>query len=168
MDALTRHPILIAIAVILTICLVGADDSPGSYYMLGVSGGLQDGYPHRKNLDYVDPETGETVKAILIGKIFVRGYKSYMDVMEPEWRQYVPAEKGKPLINPDVFATGCYEHANEHFVYLVDQRQLITALMEEPRFLSITPDTGLAELEHSSPLIQQIAKHEIRKVATLT
>jgi hypothetical protein len=35
--------------------------------------------------------------------------------------------------------------------------------MEEPRFLSITPDAGLVEIEHSSPLIQQIAWHEIRK-----
>ncbi|CAJ1953885.1 unnamed protein product [Cylindrotheca closterium] len=160
----TRHAILaLVVAIFATSCLVCADDSTVSYYMLGVSGGLQDGYPHRKNLDYTNPETGETVKAILLGKVFVRGYKSYMDVMESEWRQYVPDSEGKPLINPDVFATGCHEHANEHFIYLVDKRQLITALMEEPRFLSITPDTGLVEIEHSSPLIQQIAWHEIRQ-----
>lgn len=159
----TRQLILVAIAALLSTCLVCADDSTVSYYMLGVSGGLQDGYVSRRCLDYTDPETGETVKAILLGKIFVRGYKAYMDIMESEWRQYIPVEDGPPLINPDVFASGCHEHANEHFVYLVDKRQLISALMAEPRFLSITPDTGLVELEHSSPLIQLIARHEIQK-----
>lgn len=140
------------------------EDSHVSYYMIGVSGGLQDGYPDRINLDYVSPETGETIKAILLGKIFVRGYKAYLDVMEPDWRQYTPQEAGRQaLINPNVFASGCYEHANEHFVYLVDSRQVLTTLMKEPRFLSITPDTGIVELKHSSPLIQEIAKHEIVK-----
>ena len=158
------YPTLIAIVALLITCVVCADDSTDvSYYMIGVSGSLQDGYLHRKNLDYTNPETGETVKAILLGKIFVRGYKAYLDIMESDWRQYIPAEVGQPLINPDVFATGCYEHANEHYVYLVDKRQLITTLMEEPRFLSITPDTGLVELEHSSPFIQLIARHEIEK-----
>jgi hypothetical protein len=131
--------------------------------MIGVSGGLQDGYPDRKNLDYVNPDTGETVKAILLGKIFVRGYKAYLDVMESGWRQYMYHGDGQLLINPNVFASGCYEHANEHFIYLVDARQVLTTLMKEPRFLSITPDTGIVELQHSSPLIQEIAKHEIEK-----
>ena len=163
----TCFPSIAVTAVLLLIlCVVGcAGDNTDdvSYYMLGVSGGLQDGYEGRKNLDYTDPETGETVKGILLGKIFVRGYKSYLDIMESGWRQYVPEKVGQPLINPDVFATGCHEHANEHFVYLVDKRQIITTLMTEPRFLSITPDTGFVELEHSSPLIQLIAQHEIEK-----
>eukprot|EP00980_Cylindrotheca_fusiformis_P014441 scaffold3854_cov95-Cylindrotheca_fusiformis.AAC.3 len=162
--------LLILLSILITIQAEEDDDPMDklvSYYMIGVSGGLQDGFPDRINLDYVDTADGETTvnKAILLGKVFVRGYKAYLDVMESDWRQYTPEGEGQrqPLINPNVFATGCYEHANEHYVYLVDSRQVLTTLMKEPRFLSITPDTGIVELEHSSPLIQEIAKHEIKK-----
>lgn len=136
-----------------------------SYYMVGVSGGLQDGYPDRVKLDHVvNPDTGETVKAILLGKLFVRGYKAYLDVMESDWRQYTsPQSDVQRLINPNVFPTGCYEDANEYFVYLVDERQLLSTLMNEPRFLSISADTGFGELRHSSPLLQEIAQHEISR-----
>ena len=45
--------------------------------------------------------------------------------------------------------TGCDEHANRYAVYAVDSRQAIIALAGEPRFLSIAPDMGLADLEAS-------------------
>eukprot|EP00546_Thalassionema_frauenfeldii_P016212 CAMPEP_0178902714 /NCGR_PEP_ID=MMETSP0786-20121207/4761_1 /TAXON_ID=186022 /ORGANISM="Thalassionema frauenfeldii, Strain CCMP 1798" /LENGTH=356 /DNA_ID=CAMNT_0020574017 /DNA_START=34 /DNA_END=1100 /DNA_ORIENTATION=+ len=166
--AASRHPYLVQAEKD-----TNNNDNNLSYYMIAVSGGLQDGYPDRRNLDYIEKndqgQTVETVKAILLGKVFVRGYKAYLDVMESDWRQYVPPSppgsniKVQPLINPDVFPTGCYEHANEYYVYLVDSRQLILTLMGEPRFLSISPDTGLVELRHSSPLMQEIARAEILK-----
>jgi hypothetical protein len=53
------------------------------YYVIGVSGGLQDGFPDRGKMDYVDS------KAIFLGRALVRGYKAYLDVMQEGWRQYV-------------------------------------------------------------------------------
>jgi hypothetical protein len=50
------------------------------------------------------------------------------------------------LINSNVFASGCYEHANEYWFYIIDERQVLHVLNNEPRFLSITPDTGLIDL----------------------
>ena len=160
--------VVVQVLIVSTASAEGETDAGTSFYLIGVSGGLQDGFPNRINLDYRDPITGETIsKAILLGKAFVRGYKSYLDVMEDGWRQYQDPSSdddndfGGLTVNPNVFASGCYEHANEHFVYLVDSRQVFSILMNEPRFLSITPDTGLIELKHSSSLIQGLARHEI-------
>ena len=54
------------------------------YLLVGVSGGLQDGFPERNKMDY-----GNETKAIFIGKALIRGYKAYLDVMEVGYRQYV-------------------------------------------------------------------------------
>jgi hypothetical protein len=61
--------------------------------------------------------------------------------------------------------TGCYEHGNVYWIYAVDSRQFVTILFNEPRFLSITPDLGLIDLNanETSPLVQYIANHEINK-----
>jgi hypothetical protein len=53
------------------------------YYVIGVSGGLQDGFPERSKMDY------KNSKAIFLGRALVRGYKAYLDVMQEGWRQYV-------------------------------------------------------------------------------
>jgi hypothetical protein len=76
----------------------------------------------------------------------VRGTKAYLDVMEPGWRQYSP-EPEQPLINSVNIVSGCHEHANQYWVYLIDSRQALAVLSNEPRFLSITPDTALVDLE---------------------
>ena len=133
------------------------------YIIVGVSGGLQAGFPDHKNLDY-HPGLKDEVQAVFLGRALVRGYKSYLDVMEPEWRQYTP-EPAQPLINCNVYPTGCYEHANQYWIYLVDTRQFITILMKEPRFLSIAPDLGLVDLtvRETSPIVKYIAQHEILK-----
>ena len=55
-------------------------------------------------------------------------------------------EPNQPSINSNVFASGCYKHANEYWFYLIDTRQVLHVLNNEPRFLSITPDTGLIDL----------------------
>ena len=60
-------------------------------------------------------------------------------------------EPNQPLINSNVFASGCYEHANEYWFYLIDERQVLYVLNHEPRFLSITPDTGLIDLQMIPP-----------------
>lgn len=64
------------------------------YLLIGVSGGLQDGFPERSKMDYVqyDDVTNTTITitpAIFIGKALIRGYKAFLDVMESGYRQYV-------------------------------------------------------------------------------
>lgn len=133
------------------------------YIIVGVSGGLQAGFPDHENLDY-HPGKEDEVQAVFLGRALVRGYKSYLDVMEPDWRQYTP-EPRQPLINCNVYPSGCYEHSNQYWIYLVDTRQFLTILMKEPRFLSITPDLGLVDLtvRETSPVVKHIAAHEISK-----
>ena len=67
---------------------------PTKYLLIGVSGGLQDGFPERSKMDYelYDDATNMTVTitpAIFIGKALIRGYKAFLDVMESGYRQYV-------------------------------------------------------------------------------
>jgi hypothetical protein len=57
------------------------------YIVVGVSGGLQDGFPEHTRLDYHAGKLDE-VQAIFLGRALVRGYKAYLDVMQPTWRQY--------------------------------------------------------------------------------
>lgn len=140
-----------------------AEGCDQEYIIVGVSGGLQAGFPDHKNLDY-HPGQPDEVQAVFLGRALVRGYKSYLDVMESDWRQYTP-EPGQPLINCNVYPTGCHEHANQYWIYLVDTRQFITILMKEPRFLSIAPDLGLVDLtvRETSPVVRYIAQHAIAK-----
>jgi hypothetical protein len=136
-------------------------DPDRQYLIIGVSGGLQDGFPERPKMNYHQGLEDET-KAIYVGRALVRGYKAFLDVMQPGWRQYVE-EPGQPLINSNVFASGCREHANEYWVYLVDARQVMAVLNNEPRFLGITPDTGQVDLtaEETSPAVKDLFLHII-------
>jgi len=118
-----------------------------SYYLIGVSGGLQDGFPAHTKLDYHSGQFDES-KALFLGKGLVRGYKAFLDVMQEGWREYAP-EPEQPVVNSNVFASGCHEHANEYWLYFVDSRQAMLILNNEPRFLSITPDTGMIHLHQN-------------------
>jgi hypothetical protein len=143
------------------------------YRAIAVSGGLQEGFPDHAKMDYYPSEKdrgggGENdggegvVKAVFVGRALIRGCKAYLDVMEPGWRQYTP-EPDQPLINSVVMVTGCYEHANQYWVYLVDARQFLSILSHEPRFLAITPDTGLVDLasNETDDAVRRWATHEI-------
>jgi hypothetical protein len=154
---------VVLFAVISSSKYAQAKECDQEYIIVGVSGGLQAGFPDHKNLDY-HPGQPDEVQAVFLGRALVRGYKSYLDVMEPDWRQYTP-EPGQPLINCNVYPTGCLEHANQYWIYLVDTRQFITILMKEPRFLSIAPDLGLVDLtvRETSPVVKHIAQHAILK-----
>jgi hypothetical protein len=133
------------------------------YVLLGVSGGLQEGFPEHVRMDYHSGQDDE-VPAVFVGRALVRGYRPYLDVMQRDWRQYTP-EPQKPLINPNVIPTGCYHHANEYWIYLVDTRQFITILMHEPRFLTIAPDLGLVDLsaDETGEIVRFVAHHEIQR-----
>lgn len=134
------------------------------YLLIGVSGGLQDDFPDHVKMDYRDQE-GNFVRAIFVGRALVRGTKAFLDVMEEGWRQYTP-EPGQPLINSVNIVSGCYEHANQYWIYLVDSRQLINILNNEPRFLGITPDTGLVDLRsnETEETVRAIALAEIQRL----
>ena len=149
--------IQLLVAIILIPCNA---DEEYEYVAIGVSGGLQDGFPDHENLDYKP----DNVQAIFLGRALVRGYKAYLDVMEEDWRQY-KSHPEQPLINSNVLASGCWHHANEYWIYLVDSRQFFSILMKEPRFLSISPDLGLVDLEASetSPCVKHFALSQIKK-----
>ena len=137
--------------------------SQNSYLVIGVSGGLQHGFPEHNKLHYTSGS--EVVKAIYLGRALVRGYRGYLDVMQPTHRQY---HEAPARINSNVFATGCQEHANEYWVYAVDIRQAMGILNNEPRFLSITPDTGLVDLtdasgKYTTELLKNFMGNEIQK-----
>lgn len=144
------------------LAIVDDDKDEHTYYFLAVSGGLQDGFPDHIKMDFRSEE--EYVPAIFIGKALVRGTKSFLDVMQSGWRQYSP-EPLQPLINSVVMVSGCHEHANQYWVYAVDSRQLLTVLNNEPRFLAITPDTGLIDLTvaETSEIVKQLGSYEISK-----
>jgi len=121
-----------------------------NYMLLALSGTLEDGFELRGNLDFW-PNRATTkdnvgrINATFLGKALVRGYKAYLDIKNPTWREYKDAP-AIATVNPAIFPSGCDEHANQYTVWLVDARQLINALAGEPRFLSICPDMGLADL----------------------
>lgn len=137
------------------------------YRAIAVSGGLQEGFPDHDKMDYRPTENDDeddegVVKAVFVGRALIRGCKAYLDVMEPGWRQYTP-EPDQPLINSVVMVTGCHEHANQYWVYLVDARQFLSILGHEPRFLAVTPDTGLVDLasNETDDAVRHWATHEI-------
>lgn len=147
--------------IVFASCSLGvARHNNNEYIVVGVSGGLQAGFPEHDKLDYTNVGASE-VQAIFLGRALVRGYKSYLDVMQPTWRQYTE-EPNQPLINCNIVPTGCWHHANEYWMYAIDTRQFLAVLMNEPRFLSIAPDLGLVDLQatETSAVIRHIAQHQ--------
>ena len=112
--------------------------------LVGVSGGLQDGFPERPKLNN-NHGLEDKSKTIYVGKRLVKGNKAVLDVMQSGWRQYVD-KRNQPLINNNIFPSGCAEHADEYMIYLIDLRQVMAVLNTESRLLSIMPDTGQIDL----------------------
>ena len=157
---------LLLAAATLTIVPIQAQIAAESYSLIGVSGGLQEGFPAHAKLHYQDTDNGSVVKALFLGRGLVRGYKAFLDLMEPSWREYTPETADQPpVINSNVFASGCYEHANEYWLYLVDSRHVLSILNNEPRFLSMTPDTGRIELDANgtSPLVRDFLTAHVQQ-----
>lgn len=173
---------LLLIVVVVVVSIAGPNsvaattdssaESQPHYLAIGVSGGLQDGFPDHVKMDYVSSAKNkshrqeDSVPAVFVGRAMVRGVKAYLDVMQEGWRQYTPKESGtQPLINSVNIVSGCHEHANQYWIYLVDTRQALAILNNEPRFLSITPDTALIDLQsnETDDTVRQFALHEIQK-----
>ena len=146
-----------------------------SYILLAVSGTLEEGFELRSNMDY-KPKFGNNqhrINATFFGKALVRGYKSFLDIKNPTWREYKDTTVSDgdnntedsavfKTVNPAVLPTGCDEHANRYSIYATDSRQALLALAGEPRFLSIAPDMGLTDLlvddDLTYPDIKKLAK----------
>lgn len=64
-----------------------------------------------------------------------------------------------------IIPTGCYHDANIYWFYLVYSRLVLHILAGEPRFLAITPDTGLVDLTASetSENVRRLALSQIEK-----
>jgi hypothetical protein len=143
---------------------------------------LQDGFPLHNRLDYQDSDARTTTKAIYVGKALVRGYKAYLDIKDEGWREYQSDLHHHhdhdstnnniiPNLNDVVIPSGCWEHANIYWVYLIDSRQVMSILLHEPQFLSITHDTGLVDLtasETSENIVRIISLDPVPPVPTTT
>jgi hypothetical protein len=156
-------PLFLVVLMVTADEVLPAAQTSREYIIVGVSGGLQEGFPEHTRMDYKSGQP-EEVQAVFLGRALVRGYKAFLDVMQPGWRQYIP-EPEQPLINCNVVPSGCWHHANEYWMYLVDSRQFLAILMGEPRFLSIAPDLGLVDLqaEETGSVIKHIALQQMER-----
>lgn len=134
-------------------CSRGADPSGAedidhldtAFTIVAVSGTLEEGFPLRPNLDF-QPGTPNEVLATFLGRALIRGLRAHLDIKSPGWREFKPENEGLNPVNPGMVATGHWNDANIYSVYLVDQRQAVKALLNEPRFLSMTPDLAMVDL----------------------
>ena len=125
--------------------------------LLAVSGTLQEGFELRKNLDYPG------APAVFIGDAVVRGVKAHLDVKDPGCREYA-APPSRARVNPACVVTGDRADANLYAVYLVDERAVLRALIGEPRYLSIAPDSVRVDLasSHTSDSVKALLRAAAR------
>jgi hypothetical protein len=154
------------LAALLAAC-AGAPQKPApgtsDFVLVAVSGTLQEGFPLRPNLDFVSP--AERVNAVFVGNALIRGLKAHLDIKDEGSREFKPASEGRNPVNPAMVATGDRNDANIYAVYLVDRRQAVKALLNEPRFLSMTPDLAMVDLhaEETSPRTRAIILQAIQE-----
>ncbi|MGR9107631.1 MAG: hypothetical protein ACU843_11940 [Gammaproteobacteria bacterium] len=134
-------------------CSRGADPSGSedldnidtAFNIVAVSGTLEEGFPLRRNLDF-EPGTPNQVLSTFLGRALIRGLKANLDIKSPGWREFRSESEGLNPVNPGMVATGNWNDANIYSVYLIDRRQAIRALLNEPRFLSMTPDLAMVDI----------------------
>ncbi len=137
-----------------------ASGSTTKFNIVAVSGTLEEGFPLRGNLDF--NEDGETVNSIFLGKALIRGLRANLDIKSPGWREF-KAEPALNPVNPGMVATGNRNDANIYSVYGIDRRQAVKALLNEPRFLSMTPDSAFVDrnAEETSQTIKSLITNQI-------
>ena len=131
------------------------------FVLVAVSGTLEEGFPLRQNLDFKKSSPDE-VLAVFLGKALIRGLKAHLDIKNPTSREFKNLPANNP-INPAMIATGNPEDANIYSVYAVDRRQAVAALLNEPRFLSMTPDLVKVDIhaEETSPTVRKFILNQI-------
>jgi hypothetical protein len=129
------------------------------FAIVAVSGTLEEGFPLRPNLDFLTEvnEGNPPVLAIFLGKALVRGVKAFLDVKDSMSREFRPEGMLNP-INPALVASGNYNDANISSIYLVDRRQAMRALLNEPRYLSMVPDLAKVDInaQETDPTVRAL------------
>ena len=116
----------------------------------------------------------------------MRGLRANLDIKGPGWREFKPFDINGCLaglnadpalddvskcqsVNPGMVATGIWNDANIYSVYLIDRRQAVRALLNEPRFLSMTPDLALVDIKASetSADVRKLVLQGIKSDSTL-
>jgi hypothetical protein len=130
------------------------------FAIVAVSGTLEEGFPLRPNLDFTTEvnEGNPPVLAIFLGRALVRGVKAFLDLKDSMSREFKPAGMLNP-INPALVASGNNNDANISSIYLIDRRQALRALLNEPRYLSMVPD--LAKVDIHAPETDQTVRQLI-------
>ena len=143
-----------------TVCSNNIDTA---FNIVAVSGTLEEGFPLRKNLDF-EPGTANQILSTFLGKALIRGLRAYLDIKGPGFREFKTFDKAGCLaglnddpslddvskcqnINPGMVASGDWNDANIYSLYLIDRRQAVRALVNEPRFLSMTPDLAMVDIK---------------------
>lgn len=136
------------------------------FAIVAVSGTLEEGFPLRPNLDFTTEvnEGNPPVLAIFLGKALVRGVKAFLDVKDSNSREFKPMGMLNP-INPGLVATGNRKDANISSIYLIDRRQALRALLNEPRYLSMVPDLAKVDIHapETDPNLRQLLMQIIRE-----
>ncbi|MDB4976000.1 MAG: hypothetical protein JWN48_4341 [Myxococcaceae bacterium] len=139
----------------------------GDFVMVAVSGTLEEGFPLRPNLNYVSPT--ERVDAVFLGRALIRGLRAHLDMKDPDSREYKAAPALNP-VNPALVPTGNDQDANVSSIYLVDRRQAGRALLNEPRFLSMTPDLAKVDVQaaETDAAVRALILQAVKETSGLT
>lgn len=137
-----------------------ANGSTTKFIIVAVSGTLEEGFPLRPNLDF--NEDGETVNSIFLGKALIRGLRANLDIKNTTSREFKDIPALNP-VNPSMVATGNPYDANIYSVYGIDRRQAVKALLNEPRFLSMTPDSAFVDrtADETSQTVKNLITNQI-------
>ncbi len=92
----------------------------------------------------------------------IRGLRAKLDIKSEGWRGFVPLP-GTQNVNPGLVATGNTNDANISSIYAIDRRQSVKALLGEPRFLSMTPDSAFVDrnADETSTSMKNIISNQI-------
>jgi hypothetical protein len=136
-----------------------------SYKILGVSGTLQDGFPLRPRLDWRDENNTVVAPAVFIGTGLVRGFKAYLDIKDAASNEYQAPPMLPRIPNAVVMPTKCYTDANIFYIFAVAEQALLEIWLHEPRFLSISADTGWVDVTDaaSSDSVRRLIYHRTKQ-----
>lgn len=121
---------------------------------------------HRQRLLDLYATAHSIIYVVMVGirRALCRGMKAYFDIKDAECREYVPvlsAEQTEQLAriaNPAIVPTGDPMHANVYAVYLVHEKAALNSLLNEPRYLSMSPDVAKVDLnaEETSERVRRL------------
>ncbi|KAJ8600024.1 hypothetical protein CTAYLR_001883 [Chrysophaeum taylorii] len=122
---------------------------------LAVSGTIEEGFELRRNID------AESWEAVFLGPALCRGAKMYLDIKETGCREHDRVNPAR--VNPAMVLTGDERDANVYSVYLVEERACVSALLGEPRLLSMAADALRVDLEDplTSPRVVEFARAKL-------